>query len=122
MKNDEFYELARQRIDRRNRRLFFLGADVLAFFIYLAAFVALYNTIPRGVGVFIAIVWMGILAFHGMVIGAMQNRSGEIEREVARLREAVYEKPKRLELDEDGELIDDEYEYLSADKRVQDSV
>ncbi|MFN8449628.1 MAG: hypothetical protein U0521_13845 [Anaerolineae bacterium] len=57
-----------------------------------------------------------------MVVGAMQNRSGEIEREVARLREAVYEKPKRLELDEDGELIDDEYEYLSADKRGQDSV
>ncbi|MFN8565252.1 MAG: hypothetical protein U0703_27330 [Anaerolineae bacterium] len=62
------------------------------------------------------------LGIHGMVVGAMQNRSGEIEREVARLREAVYEKPKRLELDEDGELIDDEYEYLSADKRGQDSV
>jgi hypothetical protein len=123
MSDDQLYELARQRINRRNRHLFLLGADVLAFFVYIAAFAALGNAIPRGIGVFIAVAWIGLLAFHSLVVVTAQNRSDEIDREVARLRDALYEKPKRLELDEDGELIDpDESEQLSADKRREDSV
>lgn len=110
--DDELYKLARERIDRRNRQMFLLGADVVAFFIYLAAYAA-FSIIPRGTGVFIAIAWMGLLAFHMMIATSLSNRSDQIESEVERLRRAVYdEKPKRedtssrLELTDDGELID----------------
>ena len=43
-----------------------------------------------------------------------QNRDEAVESEVAKLREAVYgEKPKRLELSDDGEIID--FAELEAD-------
>lgn len=105
--DDDLYALARQSIDRRNRRLFLLGADVLAMFIYLAAFAAFGSIIPRNVGTFIAVVWIGALACHAMLLGVLQNRDAQIESEVERLRRAVYdEKPKRLELEDDGELVE----------------
>ncbi len=117
MSDDQLYELARKSVTQRNRRLFLLGADVLAFFIYIAAFVSLYGVIPHDLGIFIAIVWIGILAFHGMVVTTTQSRSGQIEQEVERLRAAIYEKPKRLELDEDGELV--EFEDELRDPNIQ---
>ncbi len=107
MSEDQLYELARKRIDRRNRRGILLGVDFFAFLIYVGAFVSLYNVIPHGLGVFIALAWFGVLAFHVIFLSVTQNRDEAIEQEVAKLREQVWEKPKRLDLDDnDGELID----------------
>ncbi len=121
--DDELYTLARNRIDKRNRQIYLLGANVLGMFVYLGAFAALGDAIPKGVGVFIAIVWIGLVGFHAMMLSAMQNRKGEIDREVERLRQAIYdEKPKRLALDEDGELGYDDnlIEWNETDELRQD--
>jgi hypothetical protein len=129
MSDDPLYDLARKRIDQRNRRWMLWGANLLAWLIYMGAFIALPGALPVGFGLMILVVWAGILILHGVILGVMQGRDEEIEREVERLRRAVYdEKPKRLELSEDGELIDpdepsaSEFDELRADKRRRDSV
>lgn len=111
MYEDRLYELARKRIDRKNRRWFLWGVNFLLFLTFIGAFVT-FRDIPRNVGTFITLVWFGVLALHGISIGVTQNREQEIAREVAKLREAVeYEKPKRdskrIELTDDGEVTDD---------------
>ncbi len=108
MSEEQLYELARKRIDRKNQRWILWGADFLAFLIYVGAFVTFKPGNPgvHNLGVFIALAWIGVLCLHGVIISMTQNRDQQVESEVARLREAVYEKPKRLELDEDGELVD----------------
>jgi len=124
MSDDQLYELARKRIDRRNRRWLLWGANLVAWLIFIALISITNSPIPEDLGKFIAIAWGGLFMLHGITLGVTQNRDQQVEKEVERLRLAVYdEKPKRLELGEDGELIDDDaYEYLSADKRRQDSV
>ena len=63
--------------------------------------------IPRNVGSFFALAWMGVLVLHVFTINMSQNRDEAIDSEVAKLREAIYEeKPKRLELSDDGELTE----------------
>jgi hypothetical protein len=125
---DELYKLARERIDRRNRQLFLLGANVLAMFIYLAAFTAFRSLIPPTIGVFIAVAWIGVVACHAMAYGVLQNRSAQIDAEVERLRRQVYdEKPKHVELNDDGELVEapeemPRYDHLSADKKRGDGL
>ena len=64
MPDEELYEIARSRIDRRNRRWLLLGADIFAFMLYVGAFVSLCGVIPRGLGVFIAVAWVGVLVLH----------------------------------------------------------
>ncbi len=123
--DDELYALARQRVNKRNRLLYLLGADVLAMFIYLAAFAAFRDRIPHDVGTFIAVVWVGVVGVHAMMTGVLQNRGSQIDAEVERLRQAIYdEKPKRasrLELSDDGELV--EFDDLrAADEARQDSL
>jgi hypothetical protein len=108
MYEEQLYELARQRIDRKNRRWFLWGVNFLLFLMFIGAFVT-FRGIPRDVGTFMALAWFGVLALHGITIGMTQNREQEIASEVAKLREAVeYEKPKRasnrVELIDDGEL------------------
>jgi len=106
MYEDQLYELARKRIDRRNRRWILLGVNFFAFMVYIGIIVMLYssNVIPRSLGAFGALVWLGVLAMHVFILSATQNRDEAIESEVAKLRDLVYEKPKRLELTDDGEL------------------
>ncbi len=50
---------------------------------------------------------MGVFAVHSIVTWMAENREGDIEKEVAKLRAAFDdEKPKRLELGDDGELVE----------------
>ncbi len=105
MSEEQLYELARNRIDRKNRRWILWGVNFLTFLIYVGAFVA-FSGIPRNQGVFVALAWFGVLVLHAVIISMTQNRDEAIEGEVAKLRALVYEKPKRLELGEDGELVD----------------
>ena len=104
MSEDQLYELARKRIDRKNRRWMLLGVNFLLFLLYIGAFAA-FKGIPQNVGVFMAMAWLGVLVLHVFVVNVTQNRDEAIDGEVAKLREALaYEKPKRLELTDDGEL------------------
>ena len=107
MSDNELYEIARQRVDRRNRRWQLWAANILLWLVYVGVFAGFKEAIPRDIGVTIAIVWMGLVVFHGIINGMAQERSQAIDGEVERLRELIYEeKPKRLELNEDGELVD----------------
>ncbi len=118
MSEDQLYEVARQRIDRRNRRrkLWILDLGVLIFTLALVA-------VTEGATAALFLAWAGVFTVHTLLLTTTNSRDRDIEREVARLRSAVYEKPKRLELDEDGELVEFEDDLDSPhDKRKRDSV
>lgn len=102
MNNDGLYELASQRIDRRNRRWTLWSVNLGGLILSLALLILVGNTVTAAI--FMA--WAGVFTLHTILATMAHSRDQDIEREVARLREAVYEKPKRLELDEDGELVD----------------
>jgi hypothetical protein len=66
--------------------------------------------------------WGGIFTFHTIIAAMAQSRDGDIEGEVAKLREAagdIYEKPKRLEVGEDGELVEHNNWALEEDAQKQ---
>lgn len=125
MSEDQLYAMAQRRIDRRNRRWLLLGVNFLGLMSWFAFVAAFGDRMPNGFGEMIIIIWTGVLILHGIVAGLAQTRDREIEREVSRLRSMLYEeKPKRLALSEDGELVDDvlELDFRSAAKRRGDSV
>ena len=106
MSEDPLYELARQRVNRRSRRFLLLGVNFFAFLLFVAAFAGL-GIVPSGIGKFITIAWMGVFILHVILMGVTEYRKEAIESEVENLRREIYgEKPKRLELGEDGELVD----------------
>ena len=90
MSEDQLYEIARKRIDRRNRRWLLLGVNFFFFLMYVGAFTA-YSGIPRNIGAFFALAWMGVLVLHVFYLNVTQNRDEAIDGEVAKLREAIYE-------------------------------
>ncbi len=125
MSESELYQIARQRIDQRNRRWTFWAVDLAVLIMTLAA-VALTDGSPIFAAIFLG--WGGIFTLHTILLSMAQSRTSSIEREVARLRaaatdEGFYEKPKRVGLSEDGELIpSDEWEdELSHAQRSRNS-
>jgi hypothetical protein len=107
MSEEQLYDLARRRITRRNRRMLLLGADIFGFMVYVGVFVAYSDIIPHKLGELIAMIWLGVLVLHTIALSMIQNRDEAVENEVARLRDALHEKSKRLEISDDGELVDD---------------
>jgi len=107
MSEDQLYELARKRIDKRNRRWLLLGVNFFCFLLYIGV-MSTFSGFPRNVGVFFALAWLGFLVLHVFYLNVTQNRDEAIDSEVAKLRDAIYakEKPKRLELTDDGELTE----------------
>ncbi len=128
MRDEQLYELARQRVDRGIQRFLLLGINFFAFLLFVAAFAGL-GIVSSSAGKFIVVAWMAVLILHVVLLFAIQYRKEAIEGEVENLRQEIYdEKPKRLMLDEDGELADDERETDSvsagkpAHKARRDSV
>jgi hypothetical protein len=109
MSDHELYELAEKRIDRRNRRLTFLGLHGTALTAYVGLFIVLANTAYVELAVAALVAWGGLFVLHCILFGLAWSRDDDITSEVAKLRKAVeYEKPKRLTLAEDGELVEAE--------------
>lgn len=104
MSEQELYEIARQRIDQRNRRWKLWAVNLSVWILSLAALILLGETpyVDAAAAVFMG--WGGVLALHTIFNALAESREKNIEKEVERLREAVYEKPKRVELTDDGEL------------------
>lgn len=124
MSDEELYQLAQKRIDRNTQRILLLGVNFFAFLLFVAAFAGL-GIVPSNVGKFVAIAWMGVIILHVILLFVMQYRKEAIEGEVENLRREIYgEKPKRLELGEDGELVDVHFEadLEPTHKRRGDSV
>jgi hypothetical protein len=110
MSNQELYEIARRRIDRRNRRWTLWAVDLAGLIISVAALIFLSNTAYVTLAAAFMMAWAGIFVLHTIVASTAHSRDEDIEKEIAKLREAdlAYEKPKRLHLTEDGELAEDE--------------
>jgi hypothetical protein len=104
MSNPELYEIARQRIDRRNRRWTIWAVHLAAFLAYVGFFVAIAETEYVLLGVFGLLAWAGVFTLHTIVLAMNESREKDIEKEVAKLQALGYEKPKR----DDGELVEDE--------------
>jgi len=105
MSEDQLYELANQRVARRNRRRTFWALDLGGLTLSLAL-VALIES-PVTAALFLA--WGGIFTVHTILMVMANSHERDIEREVVKLRQVAdaYEKPKRhLELSDDGELTE----------------
>jgi hypothetical protein len=112
MSEPELYEIARKRIERRNRSIAILSIHGAALTAYVGVFIVLTQTEYGGLALAALIAWGGLFVLHCIFFGLDWSRDDDIEGEVKKLRKAVaaenYEKPKRLALGEDGELVENE--------------
>lgn len=106
MSEQEIYEMARQRIDRRNRRWTLWAFNLAGLILVLSALILLGDTAYADIAAAVFMAWGGVFTLHTILAALGHSRESDIESEVAKLRGAVYEKPKRLELTDDGELVD----------------
>jgi len=117
MSEQELYEIARKRVLRRNRRWTFWTLDLFVLIISLVALI-----VSNGNMLFVAgfLTWGAIFTTHTIILAFAESTEGSIENEVVKLRKAYereYEKPKRLELGEDGELTEaDDLEHDDAQR------
>jgi hypothetical protein len=119
MNEDQLYALARKRINQKHRRWLLWGIHLFAFLMYVGAATA-YTGVHQGMLEFVVRAWFGVLVLHTLAIVMTQDRDLEIEQEVVKLRsgmDSLYEKPKRFELSDDGELEIMEAPYETASKR-----
>jgi hypothetical protein len=115
MSEQEIYEIARRRIDKRNRRWTLWGIDLAGLILAVSALILLGETVYVNFAAAIFMAWAGVFVLHTIVAALGHSRDSDIESEAAKLRGAVYEKPKRLELTDDGELVDlDDWEGDNA--------
>jgi hypothetical protein len=109
MSEQELYEIARQRVDQRRRRWTLWSIDLAGLIASLGIVALLADSVFVNLAVFLFFAWGGVFTLHTIVLATSESRDKDIEKEVAKLRAAVnYEKPKRLELDGDGELVEAE--------------
>ncbi|MFN8530414.1 MAG: hypothetical protein U0670_17570 [Anaerolineae bacterium] len=107
MSEQELYDIARHQIDRRRRRYWLLGINAMLWLAFIALRVGFPEVIQPRIGTVIIIIWMGLLGLHGISILLALGREEAIEGQVEHLRRAIHdEKPKRLELGADGELVE----------------
>jgi hypothetical protein len=115
----ELYEFASKRVRRRNRR-WMLWALNLGVLILALAGLILARGSQAALTLFLG--WGAIFVTHTIILAIAESTDGSIESEVRKMRRALadepYEKPKkRLELGEDGELTEVEFEEAEYAKR-----
>lgn len=110
MSDQELYEIAQQRIDRRNRRWTLWAFNLAGLILSVAAVVFLSDTPLETASIAFMLTWAALFVPHTILAAMAQSRDEDIDKEVFRLRQASsqwdYEKPKRLRLTEDGEITD----------------
>jgi hypothetical protein len=106
MSETELYEMARGRIDRRNRRWVFWAVDLAGLVLSLGALILLSKSAYVTIAAAVFLSWGGVFTLHTILAALAHNRDQDIEGEMDKLRALVYEKPKRTEVGEDGELIE----------------
>jgi hypothetical protein len=123
MSNQELYEIARQRIDHRNRRWTLWAVDLAVLIATVGVMILLVDTPYQMISLAVMIAWAGVFTLHTIVAAMAQSRPDDIEKEVAKLREAMpeaYEKPKRLHLTHDGEITDEaDWEYEETVRKLK---
>lgn len=124
MANQELYKIAQRRIDRRNFRWALWGIDLAILIFFVAAIVVFSDTAYVTLVSAGMLAWGGIFVLHTIITVMAHSRDEDIEKEVAKLREAamLYEKPKRMRLTEDGEITDDtdaDWYHEEAERRLR---
>lgn len=124
MSDQDLYEIARQRIDKRIRRWTIWSINLAVLVLMLAAQVVLGDTEYAEISAAVFLAWGGIFAMHTIMTAFAESRDSQIESEVTKLRSALstsaaYEKPKRLELTDDGELTPVEHGQDSDGERAR---
>lgn len=125
MSNQDLYEIAQQRITRRNRRWTFWAIDLAVLIMTVAALIFVSGTPYETLAAAVMMGWGGIFVLHTIVTAMAHSKENDIEKEVAKLREAMpedfYEKPKRLHLTDDGEITEDEsdVDYEAVERKLK---
>lgn len=120
MSDQELYDIASERIDQRNRRWTRWAIHLATVAGTLALLIWSNNTQYTNLAAGLFLGWGGVFAMHTIWLGLIDSRDEEIEKEVVKLRAAmnsVYEKPKRLEISDDGELIEAGESVYEEDER-----
>jgi hypothetical protein len=112
MSEQELYEVARQRIDRRNRRWIWWSVDLAGLLACIGLFIVLADTPAMSLALFVMLTWIGVFVLHTIIAGLSESRDEDIAGEIAKLRDADFEKPKRVEVGDDGELVETEAEEV----------
>lgn len=118
MSEQELYEIASERIDQRNRRWTRWAIHLATVAGTLALLIWSGDTGFADVAAGIFLGWGGVFAMHTIWLVMAESRDEDIEKEVAKLRTAMdsaYEKPKRLGISDDGELIASD-DWVSEDE------
>ena len=114
MSDQELYEIARERVNRRTRRwtLWAINLGVLIFTV--AAVVFLSDSYYQTYAIAGMLAWAAVFVAHTIIAAMLESSEGDIENAFAKLKAAAqasaYEKPKRLHLTDDGEITDDGYD------------
>jgi hypothetical protein len=116
MSEQEIYEGARQRIDKRNQRWTLWALNLGVLILSVAGIVFLSDTGYETLAAGIMLTCAAVFVAHTIILGMTESRDADIEKEIAKLRAAVYEKPKRLELSDDGELVYEDWEAEEAER------
>ncbi len=120
MAEQDLYQIAERRIDERNRRWKLWAVNLAALVLTLSLLIMMEDTVYEGPAAALFMAWAGFFTFHTVTLLMAQSREGDIEKEVAKLRTAYYEKPKRLEVGDDGELVErDEWAVDEEEKRLR---
>jgi hypothetical protein len=119
MMNDrDLYAVAEARMNARMQRWrrwsYTLVATAASVGLYVVASDGPYQSLALG----LMIVMGGILTGHTVLTGMAESNADSLDKEVAKLRAAAYEKPKRLELTDDGELSEVRPAMTEQDERL----
>ena len=117
MSDQELYEIARKRISQRNRRWMLWSLNLGVLILILAGLILTEGS-RFAITAFLG--WGAVFVTHTLIASFAESTQGSIEDEVVKLRKALgesYEKQKRLELGEDGELTEvDDWEGRDAER------
>ncbi|MEO8396210.1 MAG: hypothetical protein ABI700_24665 [Chloroflexota bacterium] len=104
MSEERLYEIARKRVQQRNRRWSLWALNLGVLILTLAGMILMGSEVT--VALFLG--WGAVFVVHTIIAAFAESSEGSIENEVAKLRKVSasieYEKPKRLELTDDGEF------------------
>lgn len=112
MSYDEDSELneIKKKIDQKLRRRVLLGAHAIVWFVSLG----ILSILDVGIIDIVAVAWLGLVLFHGLMVLMWEKRDRDIEAEVQRREtERGSQKLKRdglYRLSDDGELMEVEDE------------
>ncbi len=102
-KQVELYDIARQRVRRRHRRLIIWAVHLAGFLALIGLLSLLEGTVLGQYSTFILLTAVGLFVLHTLLMGLAFAQDEEVEEEVGRLRESAEKAIERVGAGEGGE-------------------